>query len=139
MRSITRLFLFIMVATVCLSGSASAYQAWELLKSHTSTGPGPSAYVGVKDEPSFTRLDCDILVTGSPTYLHLLIEGNQGGNSSLFDSRGKCVATCLAEQLSTGICSFSCEGWTAQYLRANVITLEGGTSPTVSLYCTPSR
>ncbi|KJU86675.1 hypothetical protein MBAV_001131, partial [Candidatus Magnetobacterium bavaricum] len=66
------------------------------------------------------------------------MDGNQTGDM-LFDPAGMAYVTLLPAQLAAGRGAFSMTDMPARYIRANLVTLTGGTSPTVTVVCTGVR
>lgn len=101
-----------------------------LLSGATGTGAGAAQWV--KDN-TVEVWSCDTIITGSPTAVTVRIEGNQSG--TLYDPTGMGEHIFTATQLSAGIASFSIISSPVVNIRANVVTLTGGTSPTVTVNC----
>jgi hypothetical protein len=104
-----------------------------LLSAAAATGPG-TAVMPLK---AYATWSCDATITGAPTAVTVRIEGTQGGTT--FDPTGMATQTCTAGQLTAGICSFSFIGMPVNLIRANLITLTGGTTPTVTVICTGAQ
>ena len=101
-----------------------------LLAAADATGAG-TAVMPLK---AYTTWSCDAVITGAPSAVTVRIEGNQGG--AAFDPTGMATQVCTAGQLTAGICSFSVTDMPVSQIRANLVTLTGGTAPTVTVTCT---
>lgn len=123
--------LLFLLLFIFMSSQANAI---ELMKEKTTTGAGSTIKVEHLNAKTWA---CDIIHTGSPTAITVRIEGNQGGTT--FDPIGMTSHTCTAAQLVAGICAFGFDAMPAINIRANIITLTGGSSPTVTVQCTGVR
>ncbi|MCI4624773.1 MAG: hypothetical protein L3V56_02315 [Candidatus Magnetoovum sp. WYHC-5] len=109
-----------------------------LLDAAQATGHGKAANVKYKDNSIW---GCDVIVTGSPTAVTVRIEGNQGCdsahacNAEIFDPSGIAEHTLTTTQLQAGIGSFSIHTKPVINIRANLVTLTGGTNPAVTVRC----
>ena len=100
-----------------------------LLTDRTTTGAGAPVAINEYIE----NWTCQVTITGGPTAVTVRIEGNLGG--SLYDPTGMAVQTFSSGQLAAGIATFLIPDGYMANLRAYVVTLTGGTDPTVSATC----
>ena len=100
-----------------------------LLEGQAVTGAGTAVPINEYIE----NWTCQVTITGSPTAVTVRIEGNLGG--SLYDPIGMAVQTLSAGQLAAGIATFGIPDSYTGNMRAYVVTLTGGTDPTVSATC----
>jgi hypothetical protein len=115
--------------SACLFAASALAAPITLLSAAAATGAG-TAVMPLK---AYTAWSCDAVVTGSPTAVTVRIEGNQGG--AAFDPTGMATQICTAAQLAAGICSFSFANMPVSLIRGNLVTLTGGTAPTVTVTC----
>lgn len=127
-----RLILCFLMIFVLMSEIANAglNQGYLLLDAVDATGPGTAYNVS----QAYINWVCDVTITGSPTAVTVRVEGN-AGNTALYDPGGLAEFVMSAEQLTAGIGSFEIIYHTAKKVRGNLITLTGGTAPTVTLDC----
>lgn len=100
-----------------------------LLEGRTTTGAGTAVPINEYIE----NWTCQVTITGGPSAVTVRIEGNLGG--TLYDPTGMAVQTLSAGQLAAGIATFLIPNGYMANLRAYVVTLTGGTDPTVSATC----
>ena len=110
-----------------------------LFTNATSTGAGTASWV--KDD-GVIDWTCDFEATGSPTAVTVRVEGNTGdiegtsANESLtFDDTGMAEHAFTAGQIATGKATFGIANSAIKYIRGYIVTLTGGSSPTVSGQC----
>ncbi|MHC4397574.1 MAG: hypothetical protein ACYS1A_18175 [Planctomycetota bacterium] len=121
------LMLFIMlINAVAFAGLNEKYL---LLDAATGTGAEASKVV----KQAYKSWGCDVEITGGPTAVTVRVEGNQG--TTIFDPTGMAEFTMDAGQLAAGIGTFEIVEHTVKVIRGNLITLTGGTAPTVTLSC----
>ena len=121
------LILFIMLSSsVAYAGLNEEYL---LLDDATSTGAEASHVV----KQAYKSWGCDVEITGAPTAVTVRVEGNHG--TTIYDPAGMAEFTMTAPQLAAGIGSFDIIEHTVKNIRGNLITLTGGTAPTVKLSC----
>ncbi len=118
------------LAILLIPIAASAADEYMLLLS-AATGTGPGAVKSPKE--IYSTWACDVVLTGSPTSVVARLEGNQNGNK--FSPSGILTITCTAAELAAGICAGGAASSPAAYIRPYVVTLDGGTNPTASMYC----
>ena len=134
--------IFVLFILICITGSAFAGMAVPntvLFTNATSTGEGTSSWV--KDD-GVIDWTCDFEITGSPTAVTVRVEGNTGdiegtpANESLtFDPAGMAEHVVTADQLTAGKATFGIANSAIKYIRGYIVTLTGGSSPTVSGQC----
>jgi len=100
-----------------------------LLEDRPTTGAGTAVPINEYIE----NWTCQVTITGGPSAVTVRIEGNLGG--SLYDPTGMAVQTLSSGQLSAGIATFLIPNGYMANMRAYVVTLTGGTDPTVSATC----
>ena len=100
-----------------------------LIENQTTTGAGPAVPINEYIE----NWTCQVTITGGPSAVTVRIEGNLGG--SLYDPTGMAVQTFSSGQLAAGIATFGIPDSYTGNMRAYVVTLTGGTDPTVSATC----
>lgn len=100
-----------------------------LIENQTATGAGTAVPINEYIE----NWTCQVTITGGPTAVTVRIEGNLGG--LLYDPTGMAVQTLSAGQLAAGIATFGIPDSYTGNMRAYVVTLTGGTDPTVSATC----
>ena len=134
----------IMILCLLLFITAPAFAARSvpntvLFVNATSIGAGTSFWVKNNGVIDWT---CDFEITGSPSAVTVRIEGNTGdiegtsANESLtFDPTGMATHVITADQLSAGKASFGIINSAIKYIRGYIVTLTGGSSPTVSGQC----
>ncbi len=122
-----------LIVSMLLLGNISIAVAkvYTLLNFATATGAGSIIEEKQHDHRTWA---CDVVVTGSPTAVTVRIEGNQGRAN--FSSVGMAEHEFTADELFDGIAQFSIVDTPARKIRARVVTLAGGTNPTVSVVCT---
>jgi len=111
------------------SSFAALNQKFVLFTNATSVGPRVSHVV----TQAYESWGCDITVTGGPAVVRVRIEGNVG--ASTFDPAGMADITLVGPQLSAGIATIEIANHRVKQIRGNLVTLTGGTNPTVSLNC----
>lgn len=111
-------------------GAAGLNENYLLLDAVTSTGPETAKEV----RQAYKAWGCDVVITGSPTAVTVRVEGNEG-QTTLYDPTGMAEFTMDAGQLAAGIGTFVIVEQTVKRIRGNLITLTGGTAPTVTLNC----
>lgn len=121
------LFAVILSAQVAVAGLNENFL---LLDEVTSTGPVGTGKI-VKQ--AYRLWGCEVLITGAPTAVTVRVEGNQGAD--VYDPGGMAELTMSAAQLAAGIATFEIAFHRVVKIRGNLITLTGGTDPTVSLNC----
>ncbi|MBF0316795.1 MAG: hypothetical protein HQL04_01350 [Nitrospirae bacterium] len=131
MKKVVLTLLAVIVSTwVCLLSASG--DTFELLKAATATGVGKVVDVSYA---KFSTWSCDVLVSdNTATAVKVRIEGNQGG--SLFAPGGMAEYTLTVAELAAGIGSFSISDIPVNVIRANLITLAGGSSPAITVRCT---
>ncbi|KJU87261.1 secreted protein [Candidatus Magnetobacterium bavaricum] len=131
MKKVVLTLLAVIASTwVCLLSASG--DTFELLKGATTTGAGKVVDVSYAE---FRSWSCDVLVSDSTaTAVKVRIEGNQGG--SLFAPGGMAEYTLTVPELAAGIGSFSITDIPVNVIRANLVTLTGGSSPAVTVKCT---
>ena len=101
-----------------------------LIKDATTTGQSePFVVIQDKDEVNAVA-SIQVEFTGSPNALTVSIEGSITGNS--FREIATHVLT--ATELTAGVALFHIINKATPQIRANILTLEGGISPEVSVY-----
>ena len=118
--------IMMLISSVAHAGLNEKYL---LLDAVTSTGAGTAKVV----KQAYKSWGCDVEITGSPTAVVVRVEGNQG--TTIFDPTGMAEFTMDAGQLAAGIGTFEIVEHTVKNIRGNLITLTGGTAPTVTLSC----
>ena len=108
---------------------AGLNEKYLLLDAVTSTGAGTAKVV----KQAYKSWGCDVEITGAPTAITVRVEGNQG--TTVFDPGGMAEFTMNAGQLAAGIGTFEIVEHTVKKIRGNLVTLTGGTAPTVTLSC----
>ncbi|MBF0538770.1 MAG: hypothetical protein HQL03_11020 [Nitrospirae bacterium] len=115
---------------VCLLSASG--DTFDLLKGATTTGVGKVVNVSYGE---FRTWSCDVLVSdNTTTAIKVRVEGNQGGG--LFSPTGMAEYTLSGAELAAGIGSFSITDMPINTIRANLLTLTGGSSPAVTVRCT---
>lgn len=126
----TGFVLVIMIFLVTVQFSfAGLNENYLLLDVETSTGPGTEKIV----KQAYRLWGCEVIITGAPTVVTVRVEGNQGAD--IYDPGGMAELTMSAAQLAAGIATFEIAFTRVVKIRGNLITLTGGTTPTVSLNC----
>jgi hypothetical protein len=121
------LILFIvLINAVAFAGLNEKYV---LLGAATGTGAETAKVV----RQAYKSWGCDVEITGAPTAVTVRVEGNQG--TTIFDPGGMAEFTMNAGQLAAGIGTFEIVEHTVKNIRGNLITLTGGSAPTVTLSC----
>ena len=123
--SVLMLFIVLMYS-VAYAGLNEEYL---LLDAATSTGTEDAEVV----KQAYKSWGCDVKITGGPTAVTVRVEGNQG--TTIYDPTGMAEFTMNAGQLAAGIGTFVIVEHTVKKIRGNLITLTGGTAPTVTLSC----
>ncbi|MCK5643393.1 MAG: hypothetical protein KAJ19_21465 [Gammaproteobacteria bacterium] len=118
--------IMVLMSSVAHAGLNEEYL---LLDAVTSTGAETAKVV----KQAYKSWGCDVKITGGPTAVVVRVEGNQGTN--IFDPTGMAEFTMDAGQLAAGIGTFVIVEHTVKNIRGNLITLTGGTAPTVTLSC----
>ena len=124
---------FVLVLIIMLMSSiahAGLNEGYLLLDAVTSTGAETAQVV----KQAYKSWGCDVEITGAPTAVVVRVEGNQGTN--IFDPTGMAEFTMDSGQLAAGIGTFVMAEQTVKNIRGNLITLTGGTAPTIKLTCT---
>jgi hypothetical protein len=123
---------FILLSIMVLMSSvahAGLNEEYVLLNVVTSTGAESAKVV----KQAYKSWLCDVEITGGPTAVVVRVEGNH--NTSIYDPTGMAEFTMSAGQLAAGIGSFVIVEHPVKKIRGNLITLTGGTAPTVTLTC----
>ena len=121
------LILFILlINSIAYAGLNEKYL---LLDAVTSTGAESVKVV----KQAYKSWGCDVEITGAPTAVTVRVEGNEG--TTIFDPTGMAEFTMNAGQLAAGIGTFVIVEHPVKNIRGNLITLTGGTNPTVTLSC----
>jgi len=89
------------------------------LNAVTATGAGASRDL----EKAFATFDVLLFTTGSPTTVTVVLEGSHDG-TNWYQIGNPAITLSTPHQLITG--------YVFRYVRANLITLTGGSSPTVT-------
>ena len=133
MKKITAGFAMIIAMLIVALMHSVAYaglnEKYLLLDAVTSTGTGTAKVV----KQAYKSWGCDVEITGGPTAVVVRVEGNQG--TTIYDPTGMAEFTMSAPQLAAGIGTFEIVEHTVKKIRGNLITLTGGTAPTVTLSC----
>ncbi|KJU86425.1 secreted protein [Candidatus Magnetobacterium bavaricum] len=117
----------VLLAVVTLSCIANA-EMYVLLDKRTTPGVG-STY-RTNDEPTWT---CDVsLSDNTTTSVSVRIEGSLGG---VFSPTGMADYTLSPAEMASYKGSFSISGIPVRFIRANLVTLTGGSSPAVTVNC----
>lgn len=138
--------IFVLFLLLYMIGSASASLSVSntvLFTNATSVGAGEASWVKNDGVIDWT---CDLEITGVPTDVTVRIEGNTGdiegtaANESLtFDPTGMAehVLTFAnnSSTLKAGKASFGIANSAIKYIRGYIVTLTGGSSPTISGQC----
>lgn len=133
MKNLVTKFLLTILTILLLSTSAlfaaTVPMTVKLLDAVTSTGPGAV----FPNRLGMSLWTCDIDITGSPTAVTVRINGNLGGDKWSPDGMAEIVldAAELTAEFATKVIPESA----VLQLRANVVVLTGGTSPTVTTTC----
>lgn len=109
------------------AGVAFAIPPITLLDAATATGAG-AAKVPLE---SYKDWACQVNTTGSPTAVTVALEGNITG--MIYNKMA--TQPLSAAELAATQANFVVVEMPANQIRGNLITLTGGTSPTVSMYC----
>ena len=120
------MLIIMLTSSVAYAGLNEKYL---LLDAVTSTGAETAQPV----RQAYKSWGCDVEITGSPTVVIVRVEGNQG--TTIYDPGGMAEFTMNAGQLAAGIGTFEIVEHTVKNIRGNLITLTGGTAPTVTLSC----
>lgn len=128
-------YVLFVLCLLCLPTTRAFCETWMLLDAVTVVGPGPLKALTFADFRTWT---CDVTTTGNPTTVTVRMDGNQTGDM-LFDPAGMADVTLTSAQLAVGRGTFSMTDMPVRYLRVNLVTLSGGTSPTVTVVCTGVR
>jgi hypothetical protein len=126
-----RIIIAVLLVFCSISSVFAGMSTINLLNGATTTGAG-SAECFVAG--TFQNWKCDVILTGSPTAVTVRYEGSE--DRVHFDPTGMATCACSAAQLAAGVCSYNFCSVPTRCIRANLITLTGGTTPTVSVYCT---
>ena len=118
--------IMVLMSSVAHAGLNEKYL---LLDAVTSTGAETAKVV----KQAYKSWGCDVEITGGPTAVVVRVEGNQG--TTVYDPTGMAEFTMDAGQLAAGIGTFEIVEHTVKSIRGNLITLTGGTAPTVTLSC----
>ena len=122
----------ILILIIMLTSSvvyAGLNEKYLLLDAVTSTGAETAKPVN----QAYKSWGCDVEITGGPTAVTVRVEGNEG--TTIFDPTGMAEFTMDAGQLAAGIGTFVIVEHPVKNIRGNLITLTGGTTPTVKLSC----
>ena len=129
-------YVLIVTLLLFMCAEKACCETLTLLDAATSTGAGPLRAVTFADLRTWT---CDVTVSdNTTTAITVMIQGNQTGDL-VFDPGGMAEVTFTPAQIAARRLSFSMVDMPARYLRANVITLTGGTSPAITVTCTGVR
>lgn len=120
------ILIIILMSSVAHAGLSEKYL---LLDAVTSTGAETAKVV----KQAYKSWLCDVEITGAPTAVVVRVEGNH--NTTIYDPTGMAEFTMGAAQLAAGIGSFVIVEHPVKKIRGNLITLTGGTTPTVTLTC----
>ena len=120
------ILILTLISSVAYAGLNEEYL---LLNAVTSTGAGTPKVV----KQAYKSWGCDVEITGGPTAVVVRVEGNHGTN--IYDPTGMAEFTMSAGQLAAGIGTFEIVEHRVKNIRGNLITLTGGTAPTVTLSC----
>lgn len=123
---IIAMLIVVLVHSVAYAGLNEKYL---LLAAVTSTGAETAKVV----KQAYKSWGCDVEITGGPTAVTVRVEGNQG--TTVYDPGGMAEFTMSAGQLAAGIGTFEIVEHTVKKIRGNLVTLTGGTAPTVTLSC----
>jgi len=126
---IIALVVFLFVILWAELGSAALNQNFVLFNNASSLGPRAPQIVA----QAYALWVCDVTITGGPTNVKVRVEGNAG--ASIFDPTGMAEVTLVGPQIAAGIATIEIANHRVKKIRGNLITLTGGTSPTVSLNC----
>ena len=136
-RSIMLLCLLLFISAPAFAGMAVPNTV--LFVNATSVGAGDSSWVKNNGVIDWT---CDFEITGSPSAVTVRVEGNTGdiegtsANESLtFDPTGMAEHVVTADQLIAGKATFGIANSAIKYIRGYIVTLTGGSSPTISGQC----
>lgn len=110
-------------------GFAALNQNYVLFTNTTTLGAHPSAVV----VQAYHTWGCDVTITGGPSVVRVRVEGNVG--AAAFDPDGMADVTLVGPQLSAGIATINIVNHKVKQIRGNLVTLTGGTNPTVSMNC----
>ena len=123
------ILLFILFFVLPCMAHAAQNENFLLLDEVTSTGPETAKVV----TQSYKSWGCDVVLTGSPTAVTVRVEGNQGAD--IYDPEGMAELVLTAPQLAAGIATFEIANHRIKKIRGNLITLTGGTAPTITMNC----
>ena len=129
MAGFAMIIAMLIVTLVHSVAHAGLNENYLLLDAVTSTGTGTAKVV----KQAYKSWGCDVEITGGPTAVVVRVEGNQG--TTIYDPTGMAEFTMSAPQLAAGIGTFEIVEHTVKKIRGNLITLTGGTAPTVTLSC----
>jgi hypothetical protein len=104
-----------------------------LLQAKATTGDGEMTDIS---SDSLMTWACDVSTTGVPTSVTVRVEGNLGG--TVFDTTGMAEHVLTAAQLAitpNPFSSFAFSVGPARQIKGVLVTLAGGTSPTVTMKC----
>lgn len=121
--------LLLLVTLLALAMPAHA-EKYLLLDAATATGAGSDVNTYTVDSETLGLHSVQVNTTGSPTAVTVALEG------SLNDDNYVALAThsFSAAEISAGYAMFHVVNKPVKHLRANVTTLTGGSSPTVTVY-----
>lgn len=129
-----KLILLILILLLSAAPAFAIDRTLTLLSGATATGEGTAQWV---KDTTVNNWTCDVDITGTPTAVTVRIEGNMGGTA--FDPIGMGThAITFANHSTTikaGKATFGIVYSPVKNIRANVIVLTGGSSPTVSVVC----
>lgn len=126
------------ILSLLIYSSVYAYNV-QLFTNTSSIGAGERQWVGDKIVDDWV---CDFDITGNPTAVTIRVEGNRGDMDNtvideglVFDRTGMAEHEFTFDNLSSDKASFSIANSSVLYMRGFVVTLSGGSSPTVSGMC----
>lgn len=114
----------LLLSSATISGAAYAATQITLLSAATATGTGDGVEV-----PNRSKHSVQVTITGGPTTVVVAFEGSLDGSTWA----AYATHTMSAAELAASAAIFSVVNKPAGWVRANVTTLSGGTSPTVTV------
>ena len=127
MKKLVVVFLVLAMAAIVHAGTNTNFV---LLNQIRATGAGSTFDVRYAHQ----TWGCDVITFGNMSSGVVRIEGNQGGTA--FDPAGMATHTLTSAQLTAGIGSFVITSHAVKKIRANIVSLSGGTDPRLSVQCT---
>ena len=124
------LLALLIVSFAGVANAASVNTTYTLLTETRATGAGSADDVRYAHQ----TWGCDIITFGNMSSGVVRIEGNQGG--TVYDPQGMATHTLTSAQLTAGIGSFDITSSPVKKVRANIISLSGGTDPRLTVRCT---